>query len=91
MISRTESWSLFEFKSAPLYGVTSICGRPPEMEYDVSMISRFLQSTKISLIDGCFSPQSTAHSFGVYDGHGGLQTKRNNENEDKHRECLDEL
>ncbi|KAF2604397.1 hypothetical protein F2Q70_00028465 [Brassica cretica] len=44
MISRTESRTLFEFKSVPLYGVTSICGRRPEMEDAVSAIPRFLQS-----------------------------------------------
>lgn len=75
MISRTESRSLFEFKSVPLYGVTSICGRRPEMEDAVSTIPRFLQSCSDSLIDGRFNPQSTAHFFGVYDGHGGSQVK----------------
>ncbi|KAF8099507.1 hypothetical protein N665_0243s0069 [Sinapis alba] len=73
MISRTESKTLFEFKSVPLYGVTSICGRRPEMEDAVSTIPRFLQSPTNSLIDGRFNPQSTAHFFGVYDGHGGSQ------------------
>ncbi|KAJ4880399.1 Protein phosphatase 2C 56 [Raphanus sativus] len=73
MISRTESRTLFEFKSVPLYGVTSICGRRPEMEDAVSTIPRFLQSPTNSLIDGRFDPQSTAHFFGVYDGHGGSQ------------------
>ncbi|CAH2077915.1 unnamed protein product [Thlaspi arvense] len=73
MISRTESRSLFEFKSVPLYGVTSICGRRPEMEDAVSTIPRFLQSSTNSLVDGRFNPQSTAHFFGVYDGHGGSQ------------------
>ncbi|KAF2531537.1 hypothetical protein F2Q70_00033108, partial [Brassica cretica] len=73
MISRTESRSLFEFKSVPLYGFTSICGRRPEMEDAVSAIPRFLQSPTNSLVDGRFNPQSTAHFFGVYDGHGGSQ------------------
>lgn len=73
MISRTESRSLFEFKSVPLYGVTSICGRRPEMEDAVSTIPRFLQSSTNSLLDGRFNPLSTAHFFGVYDGHGGSQ------------------
>ncbi|KAG2319279.1 hypothetical protein Bca52824_012492 [Brassica carinata] len=73
MISRTESRTLFEFKSVPLYGVTSICGRRPEMEDAVSTIPRFLQSPTNSSIDGRFNPQSTAHFFGVYDGHGGAQ------------------
>ncbi|CAF2245828.1 BnaA08g14490D [Brassica napus] len=73
MISTTESRTLFEFKSVPLYGVTSICGRRPEMEDAVSAIPRFLQSPTNSLIDGRFNPQSAAHFFGVYDGHGGSQ------------------
>ncbi|XP_010448328.1 PREDICTED: protein phosphatase 2C 56 [Camelina sativa] len=73
MISRTESRSLFEFKSIPLYGVTSICGRRPEMEDAVSTIPRFLQSSDSLLDGGRFNPQSTAHFFGVYDGHGGSQ------------------
>ena len=73
MISRTECRTLFEFKSVPLYGVTSICGRRPEMEDAVSAIPRFLQSPTNSLIDGRFNPQSAAHFFGVYDGHGGSQ------------------
>ncbi|EFH43840.1 hypothetical protein ARALYDRAFT_492207 [Arabidopsis lyrata subsp. lyrata] len=73
MISRTESRSLFEFKSVPLYGFTSICGRRPEMEDAVSTIPRFLQSSSGLMSDGRFDPQSTAHFFGVYDGHGGSQ------------------
>uniref|UniRef100_A0A1J3JPX2 protein-serine/threonine phosphatase n=1 Tax=Noccaea caerulescens TaxID=107243 RepID=A0A1J3JPX2_NOCCA len=78
VISRTESRSLFEFKSVPLYGVTSICGRRPEMEDSVSTIPRFLQVSSNSLLDGCrvgngFNPHSSAHFFGVYDGHGGSQ------------------
>ncbi|ESQ42702.1 hypothetical protein EUTSA_v10013611mg [Eutrema salsugineum] len=77
VISRTESRSLFEFKSVPLYGVTSICGRRPEMEDSVSTIPRFLQVSSISLLDGRvtngFNPHSSAHFFGVYDGHGGSQ------------------
>ncbi|CAH2069672.1 unnamed protein product [Thlaspi arvense] len=77
VISRTESRSLFEFKSVPLYGVTSICGRRPEMEDSVSTIPRFLQVSSNSLLDGRvangFNPHSSAHFFGVYDGHGGSQ------------------
>ncbi|KAJ4875330.1 Protein phosphatase 2C 77 [Raphanus sativus] len=75
VLSRTESRSLFEFKSVPLYGVTSICGRRPEMEDSVSAIPRFLQ---VSLLDcgrvaNGLNPHSSAHFFGVYDGHGGSQ------------------
>uniref|UniRef100_A0A1J3FDI0 protein-serine/threonine phosphatase n=1 Tax=Noccaea caerulescens TaxID=107243 RepID=A0A1J3FDI0_NOCCA len=73
VISRTESRSLFEFKSVPLYGVTSICGRRPEMEDAVSTIPRFLQSSTNSMLDGRFNPLSAVHFFGVYDGHGGSQ------------------
>ncbi|KAF8102627.1 hypothetical protein N665_0198s0321 [Sinapis alba] len=75
VLSRTESRSLFEFKSVPLYGVTSICGRRPEMEDSVSTIPRFLQ---VSLLDcgrvaNGLNPHYSAHFFGVYDGHGGSQ------------------
>ena len=78
VLSRTESRSLFEFKSVPLYGVTSICGRRPEMEDSVSAIPRFLQ---VSLLDcgrvaNGLNPHSSAHFFGVYDGHGGSQVNR---------------
>ncbi|CAL9243913.1 unnamed protein product [Arabidopsis halleri] len=77
VLSRTESRSLFEFKSVPLYGVTSICGRRPEMEDSVSTIPRFLQVSSNSLLDGRvtngFNPHLSAHFFGVYDGHGGSQ------------------
>ncbi|XP_010451772.1 PREDICTED: protein phosphatase 2C 77-like [Camelina sativa] len=78
VLSRTESRSLFEFKSVPLYGVTSICGRRPEMEDSVSTIPRFLQVASSSFLDGRvttngFNPHSSAHFFGVYDGHGGSQ------------------
>lgn len=77
VLSRTESRSLFEFKSVPLYGVTSICGRRPEMEDSVSTIPRFLQVASNTLLDGRvtngFNPHSSAHFFGVYDGHGGSQ------------------
>ncbi|XP_013589392.1 PREDICTED: protein phosphatase 2C 56-like [Brassica oleracea var. oleracea] len=73
MISQTDPRSLFEFKRVHLYGVTSICGRRPEMEDVVSTIPSFLQSPTNSLIDGRFSSQSTAHVFGVCNGHGGSQ------------------
>ncbi|XP_010536873.1 PREDICTED: protein phosphatase 2C 77-like [Tarenaya hassleriana] len=77
MISRTESRSLFEFKSVPLYGVTSICGRRPEMEDAVSAIPRFLQVSCTTLSEGRVSsglnPHTSAHFFGVFDGHGGCQ------------------
>jgi protein phosphatase 2C len=77
VLSRTESRSLFEFKCVPLYGVTSICGRRPEMEDSVSTIPRFLQVSSSSLLDGRvtngFNPHLSAHFFGVYDGHGGSQ------------------
>ncbi|CAN8248375.1 unnamed protein product [Cochlearia groenlandica] len=76
-ISRTESRSLFEFKNVPLYGVTSICGRRPEMEDSVSTVPRFLQVSSDSLLGRClsngFNPHLSAHFFGVYDGHGGSQ------------------
>ncbi|XP_010539398.1 PREDICTED: protein phosphatase 2C 77-like [Tarenaya hassleriana] len=77
VISRTESRSLFEFKSVPLYGVTSICGRRPEMEDAVSTIPRFLQVSLHTLSEGRvsngFNPHTSAHFFGVFDGHGGSQ------------------
>ncbi|KAK9142285.1 hypothetical protein Syun_011685 [Stephania yunnanensis] len=64
----------------PLWGSISICGRRPEMEDAVAAIPRF---SKIPLqmligdhmVDGVNQSLShtTAHFYGVYDGHGGSQ------------------
>ncbi|KAJ8750459.1 hypothetical protein K2173_015598 [Erythroxylum novogranatense] len=72
--------SVFEVEYVPLWGVTSLCGRRPEMEDAVATIPRLLKIPIKLLIgdrvqDGmnkCLTHQ-TAHFFGVYDGHGGSQ------------------
>ncbi|CAN1185814.1 Protein phosphatase 2C 56 [Linum perenne] len=47
----------------PLWGMTSICGRRPEMEDALAAVPRFLT----------IPSAQTTHFFGVYDGHGGSQ------------------
>ncbi|XP_010545367.1 PREDICTED: protein phosphatase 2C 77-like [Tarenaya hassleriana] len=94
IISRTESRSLFEFKNVPLYGVTSICGRRPEMEDAVSAIPRFLQVSCNTLSEGRvsngFNPRTSAHFFGIFDGHGGSQVA-NYCRERAHRALAEEI
>ncbi|TYI25346.1 hypothetical protein ES332_A05G044000v1 [Gossypium tomentosum] len=72
--------SVFEVEYVPLWGVTSICGRRPEMEDAVAIVPRFLKVPIQFLIgdrvvDGLSRDfvHQTAHFFGVYDGHGGSQ------------------
>ncbi|XP_042488452.1 probable protein phosphatase 2C 6 [Macadamia integrifolia] len=72
--------SIFELDCVPLWGFTSICGRRPEMEDAVAAIPRFLKIPISMLVgdhvlDGMSQSlcHTTAHFFGVYDGHGGLQ------------------
>lgn len=79
-----EKWvsrrGVFQFDCVPLWGSVSICGRRPEMEDALAVVPRF---SKIPLrmlvgdhiVDGMnqSSIQSTAHFYGVYDGHGGVQ------------------
>ncbi|CAI0627917.1 unnamed protein product [Linum tenue] len=54
----------------PLWGMTSICGRRPEMEDAVAVVPRFM-SVPARMLGS--RVDSTAHFFGVYDGHGGSQ------------------
>ncbi|XP_065851477.1 protein phosphatase 2C 56 [Euphorbia lathyris] len=56
----------------PLWGFTCICGRRREMEDAFAAVPHFLQTPSQMLMNhklGC----SSAHFFGVYDGHGGAQ------------------
>ncbi|XP_010247362.1 PREDICTED: probable protein phosphatase 2C 53 [Nelumbo nucifera] len=79
-IRRTGIRSVFELDCIPLWGCTSICGRRPEMEDAVAAVPRFLNIpikmlTSDHVVDGMNQSltHSTAHFFGVYDGHGGSQ------------------
>ncbi|KAH6782973.1 HYPERSENSITIVE TO ABA1 [Perilla frutescens var. hirtella] len=70
------SRSIFEVDCVPLWGVTSVCGRRPEMEDAVATLPRILK-IPIQMLGGdhettCLS-HLTGHFFGVYDGHGGSQ------------------
>ncbi|XP_010526048.1 PREDICTED: probable protein phosphatase 2C 50 [Tarenaya hassleriana] len=72
--------SVFEVECIPLWGITSICGRRPEMEDAFVAMPQFLKLPIHMLIeDGVLDVTSnryseqTAHVFGVYDGHGGSQ------------------
>lgn len=62
-----------------LWGLSSICGRMSEMEDSVIALPHFLNVPSQMLGDGqIFGPEhqdsdSTAHLFGVFDGHGGPQ------------------
>ncbi|KAK6161996.1 hypothetical protein DH2020_001837 [Rehmannia glutinosa] len=80
LISGRASRSIFEVDYVPLWGVTSVCGRRPEMEDAVATVPRLLKIPLEMLIgdrviDGVTSRLShlTGHFFGVYDGHGGSQ------------------
>ncbi|CAI0387404.1 unnamed protein product [Linum tenue] len=61
---------VFESDSLMLWGMTSICGRRPEMEDAAAVVPKFMTipaqmlGSRVDL---------TAHFFGVYDGHGGSQ------------------
>uniref|UniRef100_A0A5B7B4T0 protein-serine/threonine phosphatase n=1 Tax=Davidia involucrata TaxID=16924 RepID=A0A5B7B4T0_DAVIN len=80
-VSRTSSQSVFELGCIPLWGLTSICGRRPEMEDAAVALSSFLRiPTQMLMGDDSVSngvsqnlSHITAHFFGVYDGHGGSQ------------------
>nr|GMC61536.1 probable protein phosphatase 2C 50 isoform X1 [Ipomoea batatas] len=67
----------FAFDSPPLWGLTSICGKRPEMEDAAVAIPRFSGIPSRMLMDVPISSTRnqnlTAHVFGVYDGHGGCQ------------------
>ncbi|MCL7045791.1 hypothetical protein MKW94_014693 [Papaver nudicaule] len=74
------SRGIFELDCLPLWGSISICGRRPEMEDAVAMVPRYLRIPLPmligdSVVDGLNKnlSHSTAHFFGVYDGHGGSQ------------------
>ncbi|XP_043704702.1 protein phosphatase 2C 53-like [Telopea speciosissima] len=76
----TCSRSIFELDYVPLWGFSSLCGRRPEMEDAVAVIPQFLKIPISMLVgdrvlDGMNQTIShtTAHFFGVYDGHGGSQ------------------
>ncbi|KAI6679925.1 hypothetical protein NL676_033806 [Syzygium grande] len=79
-LSATVGRSVFEVEYVPLWGFTSLCGRRPEMEDAVAVVPQFLKIPIQMLVGGPaldgisdYVSQQTAHFFGVYDGHGGLQ------------------
>ncbi|XP_043720275.1 protein phosphatase 2C 50-like isoform X2 [Telopea speciosissima] len=79
-IGGTGTRSIFELDYIPLWGFTSICGRRPEMEDAVAAVPRFMKIPISMLVadhvlDGMNQSlcHTTAHFFGVYDGHGGSQ------------------
>ncbi|XP_044464977.1 protein phosphatase 2C 77-like [Mangifera indica] len=79
-LSRAIGRSVFEVDYVPLWGLTSVCGRRPEMEDAVATVPEFLKIPIQMLIEeqvldgrGQRFSQQTAHFFGVYDGHGGSQ------------------
>ncbi|KAL3654738.1 hypothetical protein CASFOL_001473 [Castilleja foliolosa] len=62
------------FNYAPLWGLTSICGRRKEMEDFAVTFPSFIRIPSCMLGDLVSTNQdSIAHFFGVYDGHGGWQ------------------
>ncbi|KAK4368625.1 hypothetical protein RND71_012417 [Anisodus tanguticus] len=66
------------FDSVPLWGLTTIQGKRPEMEDTAIALPRFLRIPSQMLMDAApvshaLSQTLTAHLFGVYDGHGGSQ------------------
>lgn len=73
-ISRTNALC---FDSVPLWGLTTIQGKRPEMEDTAIALPRFLGIPSHILTDSPVphapSQTLTAHLFGVYDGHGGSQ------------------
>lgn len=79
-VSGTVVRSVFEVDYVPLWGSTSVCGRRPEMEDAIAAVPYYLKIpiqmlVNEQVLDGMnrrFNHQ-TAHFFGVYDGHGGLQ------------------
>ncbi|XP_051119437.1 probable protein phosphatase 2C 6 [Andrographis paniculata] len=62
--------SIFEVDYVPLWGMTSLCGRRPEMEDAVVAVPRFTEVPGW-MLNG--APGRSIHFFGVYDGHGGSQ------------------
>lgn len=79
-VNATVGRSVFEVEYVPLWGFTSLCGRRPEMEDAVAIVPQFLKIPIQMLVGGPaldgisdYVSEQTAHFFGVYDGHGGLQ------------------
>ncbi|KAK3438455.1 hypothetical protein EUGRSUZ_C03066 [Eucalyptus grandis] len=79
-VNATVGRSVFEVEYVPLWGFTSLCGRRPEMEDAVRIVPQFLKIPIQMLVGGPaldgisdYVSEQTAHFFGVYDGHGGLQ------------------
>ncbi|MCD9559725.1 hypothetical protein HAX54_017898 [Datura stramonium] len=68
------------FDSLPLWGLTTIQGKRPEMEDTAIALPRFLRIPSQMLTDAPVShalcQTLTAHLFGVYDGHGGSQVAK---------------
>lgn len=70
--------SVLGFDSIPLWGLTSIRGRSPEMEDAAVAMPRFLRIPSEMLMDvpstnNGVNQKLSADMFGVYDGHGGSQ------------------
>ncbi|XP_019249166.1 PREDICTED: probable protein phosphatase 2C 50 isoform X2 [Nicotiana attenuata] len=69
--------NVFGFDSVPLWGITTIQGKRPEMEDAAVALPRFLRIPSQMLMDPpashALNQTLTAHLFGVYDGHGGSQ------------------
>ncbi|KAM6583508.1 hypothetical protein CsatB_010510 [Cannabis sativa] len=80
-ITNSSSQNVLDLDCLPLWGFTSICGRRPEMEDALAVVPRLMQLPIEMLEDdhqnldaiNHYSTQSTAHFYGVYDGHGGNQ------------------
>lgn len=80
-VSGRGSRSIFEVDCVPLWGLTSVCGRRPEMEDAVAAVPRLLKIPLRMLIRDdrvidALTPRLshlTGHFYGVYDGHGGSQ------------------
>ncbi|KAI4377003.1 hypothetical protein MLD38_014702 [Melastoma candidum] len=79
-VSATVGRNVFDLEYVPLWGVTFLCGRRPEMEDAFAIMPRFLGIPIEMLIPGPVLDgmnksigRQNAHFFGVYDGHGGSQ------------------
>ncbi|KAE9608150.1 hypothetical protein Lal_00003432 [Lupinus albus] len=60
----------------PLYGFSSVCGRRQEMEDAIAVKPQLFQVPSQMLMDDHVdgnTKYSSAHFFGVYDGHGGFE------------------
>lgn len=65
-----------ELSNTPLYGFSSVIGRRQEMEDAIVIKPQLFQVPSMMLMDDHVNentPNSLAHFFGVYDGHGGSQ------------------